>query len=127
MPTMLTSGLIPMPELPAAQLPRLRVFLTNLENQPHPATVSVSKLEGDTKVNILHEEVQVPGDDRVMLELETEVIEGQIIEVVATVPASSFLPQAFAVEPEIAVVTLFIGDGSTSLLQSVTAGEFVLV
>lgn len=127
MANQVTSGFIPMPELPAAQLPKLRVFATNLENQPHTVSISISKRQGDQKVNIVYEELEVPGDDRVMIEVESDVIAGQDIEVVATLPRSSFVENVYAVEPSIAVITEFTGDGSTSLLQSVSAGEFVSI
>lgn len=119
-----TSGFIPMPELPAAQLPKLRVYVTNLENQEHHATIQLYKLQGGERVQISNEAFTVPGDERQIIEVETDVISGQFIEVVAKLPRSAFLPEANAVAPSVAVVSEFIGDGSTSLLQFVSAGAF---
>jgi len=127
MPITLTSGLFPVAQLPAAQVVSVRVFLSNLENQAHRATIEVSRLVGETKERIRLQELEVPGDERVFLELSSDEVEGETIEVTVTVPADGFGVGAFPVEPSVAVISLFTGDGTTSLLQYISPDDFVIV
>ena len=127
MPVTLTSGLFPVAQLPAAQLVKVRVILTNLENQPATVGVVVDKLVGNSKQPVLQEDLEISGDDRRILELDTPVVEGQTLEVTVTVPSEGFIPGFATVTPQVAIVSLFTGDGTTSLLQSISANDFAAV
>lgn len=122
-----TSGLFPVAQLPAAQVVSVHVFLANLENQPATAIVQVSKLVGNNKQRVLHEQVDVPGDERRILSLGSDVVEGETLEVTVTLPTNGFVPPQSGIAPSVSVVTTFIGDNSTSLLQLISARDFVSV
>lgn len=122
-----TSGFFPVAQLPAAQVVTMDVFVTNFENQPADATVEVYKLVAGQKERVVLENVSVPGNERQVIEVESDVVEGQSVEVVVTLPTDGFIPPATGLAPEVAVKTLFTGDGTTSLLQLVSAGDFVPV
>lgn len=127
MPVTLTTGLFPVAELPAAQVVSVRVFLGNLENQPHRGTVVVSRLEGTEKQRILVEELEVPGDQLRTIELPSSEVEGHTIEVTVTVPTNGFGLQQLPLVPGVAVISLFMGDMTTSILQWIPSGGFVPV
>lgn len=127
MPVTLTSGLFPVAQLPAAQVVSVRIFLANLENQPHRATVEVLRLEGNRKERIRWQQLEVPGDERVSLELSSDEVEGETIEVNVTVPVDGFGAGTFPVAPSVAVISLFTGDGTTSLLLYIAADDFAPV
>jgi len=105
----------------------VRIFLANLENQPHRATVEVLRLEGNRKERIRWQQLEVPGDERVSLELSSDEVEGETIEVNVTVPVDGFGAGTFPVAPSVAVISLFTGDGTTSLLQYIAADDFAPV
>lgn len=127
MPITLTTGLFPVAQLPAAQVVSVRIFLTNLENQPHRGTIEVSRLAGSTKERFRLQEVEVPGDERVWIELASDEVEGENIEVTVTVPVDGLAVGAFPLVPGVAVLSLFTGDQTTSLLQWIGADGFVPV
>lgn len=127
MPVMLTTGMFPVAQLPAAQVVSVRIFLTNLENQVQRAAVEVSRLAGNTKERIRLQELEVPPDERVSLELESDEVEGETIEVTVTVPIDGFGVGAYPVVPAVAVISLFTGDGTTSLLQYLSGDDFTPV
>lgn len=127
MPVTLTTGLFPVAQLPAAQVVSARVFVANLENQPHRATVVVSRLEGSDKQRIRVEELEVPGEQVRAVELPSEEVEGHTIEVTVTVPTNGFGLGQLPLVPGVAVVSLFTGDQTTSLLQWISSDGFVAV
>lgn len=127
MPMTLTTGMFPVAQLPAAQVVSVRIFLDNLENQTHRATVEVSRLVGQGKERFRLQELEVPGDEQVSLELASDEVEGETIEVTVTVPTDGFAVGAFPVVPSVAVVSLFTGDGTTSLLQYISPHDFAPV
>ena len=124
MPVTLTTGLFPVAQLPAAQVVSVRVFLGNLENQPHRGTVVVSRLEGTEKQRILVEELEMPGDQLRTVELPSSEVEGHTIEVTVTVPTNGFGLEQLPLVPGVAVVSLFTGDQTTSVLQWIPSGGF---
>lgn len=123
----LTSGLFPVAQLPAAQLVRVRIYLTNLESEAATAQVIVNKLIGASKEPVLNQTVEVPGEERRVIELESDVVEGQVLEVVTKLPRAGFVESQTTIVPEIAVVSIFTVDESVSLLQAITGGEFTRV
>lgn len=122
----LTSGLFPVAGLPIPHLLELRVFITNLENTPGEATVEVYKLVGSSKKSIFSQKVAVPGDDRRVVKLTHELVEGQTLEVCATLSGDGLMRES-GLRPGIAVVSHFTDDGSTALLQWISADDFVPV
>lgn len=127
MPVTLTTGLFPVAQLPAAQVVSVRIYLVNLENRPHRGIVEVSRLMGEGKERFRLQEVEVPADERVWIELSSDEVEGETIEVTVTVPTNGFGVGAFPLVPSVAVVTLFTGDGSTSVLQWISSEGFAVV
>lgn len=127
MPATLTTGMFPVAQLPAAQVVSVRIYLTNLENRPHRGVVEVSRLVGQEKERFRLQEVEVPPDERVWIELSSDEVEGETVEVTVTVPTDGFGVNAFPLVPSVAVVSLFTGDGSTSVLQWISTDGFAVV
>lgn len=127
MPVTLTTGMFPVAQLPAAQVVSVRVFLGNLENRPHRASVTVSRLNGGAKELIRMEELEVPGDDVRTVELPSAEVEGHTIEVTVSVPTNGFGTGQLPIVPGVAVVSLFTGDQTTSILQWISSDGFVAV
>lgn len=127
MPVTLTSGLFQVAQLPAAQVVSVRIYLTNLESESGTADVQASRLFLGRKEEILSEEVEVPGNGQHILELGSDLVEGQSIEVTVTLPTDGFVSDQSGIQPGISVISLFTGDQTTSLLQWVSAGDFVPV
>lgn len=127
MPVTLTTGLFPVAQLPAAQVVSVRIYLSNLESRPHRGEIRVSRLRGNTKEQFRLQEVEVPGGERVWLELASDEVEGETLEVTVTVPADGFGTGAIPLVPGVAVVSLFTGDDSTSLLQWISSDGFAVV
>ncbi|HHW10708.1 MAG TPA: hypothetical protein GXX29_12120 [Firmicutes bacterium] len=121
----LTSGFFPVAGLPAAQLVKLRVYITNLENRAGRATVEVNKATGFDKERVLLQEIEVPGNEQRFVELGSDQIEGEAAEVIVRLPDGGFLPPDSGMRPGVAIISLFTGDESTSLLQWISAGDFV--
>lgn len=120
----LTSGLLPVTRLRAYRSVKLRVFVTNLENAMARATVEVLKLASGKKLPLIHRELEIPGDDRRAVELPNDAVAGQVVEVTVTL-LDSDLQRGSGLRPSVAVVGFCPDDGSTSLLQWVSASEFV--
>ncbi len=125
MPVTLTTGLFQVAQLPAAQIVTARVYLTNLESEPASAHVRASRLAFGSKREILSQAVEVPGNGQHIVELGSDLVEGQIIEVDVTLETNGFVEGQSGAQPAVAVVSLFTGDQSTSLLQWISAGDFV--
>lgn len=123
----LTTGIFPVAQLPAAQVVSVRIYLTNLENRPHRGEIQVSRLKGGTKERFRLQAVEVPADERVWVELASDEVEGEALEVTVTVPSNGFGTGSVPLVPGVAVVSLFTGDGSTSVLQWISSDGFVSV
>lgn len=121
----LTSGLFQVAQLPAAQVVSVRIYLTNVENANRRAHVQAHKLVLGQKQEILSEEVEIPGDGQHILELGGELVEGEVIEVTVSLPTNGFVASQSGIVPGVAVVTFFVGDETTSLLQWISGGDFV--
>lgn len=122
----LTTGFFPVAQLPAAQQVLVRVYVANLETEAASATVTVSRLTDGRKERLIQTEVEVPGEDSRLVELTSEQVEGQNIEVTVTLPTNGF-GLGTGLRPAVAVVTRFIADDSISLLQWISANDFVAV
>jgi len=126
-PVTLTTGMFPVAQLPAAQVVSVRVYLANLENVPHRATIAVSRRSDGGKELIRMEEVEVPGDDVRALVLPSAEVEGQTIEVTVTLPTNGFGTGQLPLVPSVAVVSRFTGDDTTAILQWISSEGFVPV
>lgn len=126
-PVTLTTGLFPVAQLPAAQVVSVRIYLSNLENQSHRGEIQVSRLRGGAKERFRLQGVEIPGGERVWLELASDEVEGETLEVTVIVPSDGFGVGAFPVVPGVAVVSLFTGDNSTSILQWISSDGFAVV
>lgn len=126
-PATYTTGVFPVAQLPAAQIVLVRVFLTNLENDPHRGTIEVSRLVDGGKERLRLQQVVVPPDERVWIELSSAEVEGENIEVTVTLPEDGFDVGATPLVPGVAVLSRFVGDDTTTLLQWISADGFVPV
>src|SRR5690606_9472809 len=115
-PVTLTSGLFSVAQLPAAQMVSVRIFLANLENQPHRATVEVLRLDGNRKERIRWEQQEVRGDERVSLKLSSDEVESETIEVNVTVPVDGLGAGTFPIASNVAVISFFTVNLSTLLM-----------
>lgn len=121
----MTSGFFQVAQLPAAQVVSVRLYLTNTESQSGTVQVRVHRLVMGQKQEVLAEDVEVPAEGQHILELGSELVEGESIEVLLTLPTDGFVPGQSGIIPGIAVVTFFVGDQTTSLLQWISAGDFI--
>ncbi|MBO8141176.1 MAG: hypothetical protein H0Z37_03210 [Firmicutes bacterium] len=127
MPVTLTTGMFPVAQLPAAQVVSVRIFLGNLENRPRQGTVEVSRMVDGNKQHLRAEEVEVPGDSVIAIELPSEDVEGRTIEVTVTVPTDGFAVGALPLVPGLAVISFFTGEATTSILQWISSDDFIQV
>lgn len=124
-PTTVTSGFFQVAQLPAAQVVSVRLYFTNVESQPATVQVRVHRLVLGQKREILSEEIEVPAEGQHILELGSELVEGESIEVLLTLPTDGFVPGQSGVVPGVAIVSFFVGDQTTSLLQWISADDFI--
>src|SRR5690606_5929261 len=126
-PATYTTGVFPVAQLPAAQIVLVRVFLTNLENDPHRGTIEVSRLVDGGKERLRLQEVVVPPDERMWIELTSAAVEGENVEVTVARPEDGCDVGATPLVPGVAVLSRVVGDDTTTWRQCVSADGFVPV
>lgn len=113
-----TSGVFPVPSLPAAMGASLQFYISSYENEQKTAAWSVYTVEREgVKNKVRAGLISVPARGMRQLSLLPRLVEGQLVELKVMLPSKSLLPSC-------AIVISFIAVESRSTALRLLPGEF---
>lgn len=115
-----TTGLFPVPTLPAAVAASVEILLTSFQDAEAPVAWSVNRMQADGgKERVDDGTVHVPGQGMASITLLPRAVEGRVIEVNLMVPSP-------AIQPTVAVVRSFLVDESRQIALWLSPRDFAL-